>query len=272
MAVLEGEGPRADETIVIGAHYDHLGEERNDEGEPVVYNGANDNASGTAALLEIARILSNRKEKLPRRIVFVAFSGEELGLLGSLHYVDDPPVPLAQTIAMINLDMVGRLQSDTIVAMGTGSSPAMALAAERIAREHGISLLPISFSLPCSDHSPFHAHAVPVIFFATIGGLRDYHRPSDTAEKLNYEGIRRVARMTAGSFPYRKDVTWMRRSPGSGARRCASAAGTTAKSARMRAVFTESTIRPPGRESKSASLTRGPVSGVGSRHATPAAG
>ncbi|HLA84599.1 MAG TPA: M20/M25/M40 family metallo-hydrolase [Thermoguttaceae bacterium] len=197
VAALEGRGPRAEETIVIGAHYDHLGEQHTDDGETIVMNGANDNASGTTALLEVARILSSRKEKLPRRIVFVAFSGEELGLLGSLHYVDHPVVPLDKTIAMINLDMVGRLQDDSLITMGTGCSPMLSDTAERIAREHRLQLLPVRLSLPCSDHAPFHAHGVPVIFFATTAGWGDYHGPSDDAEWLNYNGIRRVSEMTA---------------------------------------------------------------------------
>jgi len=197
VAALEGAGPRAEETIVIGAHYDHLGERCDDDGEPIVYNGANDNASGTAALLEVARILSSRKEKLPRRIVFVAFSGEEQGLLGSLHYVAHPAVPMKKTIAMINLDMVGRLEDDQIMAMGTGSSPALAKMAQRISKKHGLRLLPIPFSWPCSDHAPFYSHMVPVVFFATTGGFRDYHGPGDDAETLDYAGIRRVALITA---------------------------------------------------------------------------
>ncbi|MBN1591557.1 MAG: M20/M25/M40 family metallo-hydrolase, partial [Pirellulales bacterium] len=197
IAVLESQGPRAEETIVIGAHYDHLGEQRDADGEPIVFNGANDNASGTAALLEIARVLSQHKQKLPRRVVFVAFSGEEHGLLGSLHYVGHPPIPLEKTIAMINLDMIGRMEGDQLSAMGTGSSTALFKAAETVAKSHGIQLLPIPGNMPCSDHAPFYSRGVPVIHFLTLVGMQDYHQPSDTAEKLDYPGIRRIAMLAA---------------------------------------------------------------------------
>ncbi|NLE37947.1 MAG: M20/M25/M40 family metallo-hydrolase [Pirellulaceae bacterium] len=197
VAVLEGEGPLAHETIIIGAHYDHLGQRRGENGEEVVYYGANDNASGTAALLEVARILSRRESKLPRRIVFVAFSGEEQGLLGSLHYVNHPPIPLGDTIAMINLDMVGRMEDDYVMVMGTGSSPALAQMTRQTADEHEIGLLSIPSTSPCSDHAPFYSRRIPVVFFCTIGDMRDYHQPTDTADKIYYPGIERVARMTA---------------------------------------------------------------------------
>jgi len=197
VAVLEGEGPRAEETIVVGAHYDHLGEDRDAEGEPVIYNGANDNASGTAAMLEVARMLSKRPKRLPRRIVFVAFSGEEHGLLGSLHWVNHPPVPLKKTIAMINLDMIGRMQGDCVMAMGTGSSPALAKMVKSIGKRHGLKLVLVPGQRACSDHAPFCSHGIPAVHFFTTGGMRDYHRPTDVAEKLNYEGIHRIALVTA---------------------------------------------------------------------------
>lgn len=197
IAALDGEGPLAEQTIVLGAHYDHLGVEHDEDGKPVVYNGANDNASGTAALIEVARILKARKKKLPRRIVFIAFSGEEHGLLGSLHYTAHPLIPLDKTIAMINLDMVGRLEGNRLMAAGTGSSPAMAKTADSLAKKYGLHLLPIPGRIACSDHAPFYSHGIPIIFFCTTGGLRDYHRPSDDAEKINYQGIRRVAQLTA---------------------------------------------------------------------------
>jgi len=197
VAVLEGEGPLAHETIVIGAHYDHLGTRRDKDGDKTTYYGANDNASGTAALLEVARILSQRESRLPRRVVFVAFSGEEHGLLGSLHYVNHPPIRLNDTIAMINLDMVGRMEDNYAMVMGMGSSPALARLTRQTADEHGIGLLPIPSTSPCSDHAPFYSRRVPVVFFCTLGDMRDYHQPTDTADKIHYPGIERIARMTA---------------------------------------------------------------------------
>src|SRR5258708_6965817 len=126
VAFLEGTGPLADETIVVGAHYDHVG--RGGPGSFVpgsneVHNGADDNASGTASLLEVARRLAARHEKLHRRIVFVAFTGEEMGLFGSARYTKEPIFPLESTIAMLNMDMVGRLQNEKLTIFGAGTSP-----------------------------------------------------------------------------------------------------------------------------------------------------
>jgi hypothetical protein len=123
VGVMEGSGPLADETIIIGAHYDHLG--RGDEGtlqvgSKEIHNGADDNASGTAVLLDVARRLAGKK--LPRRIVLIAFTGEERGLLGSGHYVHNALFPLSKTIAMLNMDMVGRLKNDDLTVYGTGTA------------------------------------------------------------------------------------------------------------------------------------------------------
>src|SRR5262249_58623906 len=112
VGVREGAGPLAEETIVVGAHYAHLG--HGGSGSLAffsreIHNGADDNASGTAMVLEMARRLARRPDPLPRRVVFVAFSGEERGLLGSKYYVEHPPSPLASTVLMANFDMVGRL-------------------------------------------------------------------------------------------------------------------------------------------------------------------
>ncbi|MBN2580162.1 MAG: M20/M25/M40 family metallo-hydrolase [Pirellulales bacterium] len=197
VAMLEGAGPLAEETIVVGAHYDHLGVQKNLAGQWEIYNGANDNASGVAVMLETAEILARRPKRLPRRVVFVAFSGEESGLLGSFHYVSDPPVPLEKTIAMINLDMVGSLQGEMLIALGTSTSSRLAKLANRSAKRHQLRLLKIPFVLAGSDHVPFYAHRVPVVFFVTRGGRADYHRPTDDPEKLNYPGMRRIAAVTA---------------------------------------------------------------------------
>ena len=115
VGVLEGEGPLAQETIVLGAHYDHIGRGEFGSRKPnsrEVHNGADDNATGTAAILELARRLTARGQKPARRLVFIGFSGEEKGLVGSKYYVEHPLFPVADTVAMLNFDMIGRLRND----------------------------------------------------------------------------------------------------------------------------------------------------------------
>jgi metal-dependent amidase/aminoacylase/carboxypeptidase family protein len=197
VAMLAGQGPLAEETIVIGAHYDHLGVRKTPNGDTVVYNGANDNASGVAVMLEAAELLARREKKLPRRIVFIAFSGEESGLLGSFYYVSHPLVPLEKTIAMINLDVVGRMEGDILITIGTSTSPALAKLTDKFAKQNQLNLMELPKVFAGSDHVPFYSHRIPVVFFLTQGGRSDYHRPSDDAEKLNYPGMRKIAQTTA---------------------------------------------------------------------------
>jgi hypothetical protein len=197
IGVLEGEGPLADETIVIGAHYDHVGlggEGSLAPGVEAVHNGADDNASGTAALIELARDLAARTTKLPRRLVFIAFTGEERGLIGSARYVKEPIYPLDKTIAMFNMDMVGRLQDDKLTVFGTGTSPRW----EELVKTTGaqqdfqLTLKPDGFGP--SDQSSFYGEKIPVLHFFT-GNHSDYHRPSDDWEKINVPGMLRVIDM-----------------------------------------------------------------------------
>lgn len=197
IAVLEGEGPHADETIVIGAHYDHLGYGGPGAMNPnieEIHNGADDNGSGTVALLEVARRLAQRPEKLPRRIVFIAFTGEERGLLGSAHYVENPLVPLEQTVAMLNMDMVGRLKDNKLIVYGTGTSNLLArLLDEANARyQFDVSKQPSGFGP--SDQTSFYAKQIPVLHFFT-GIHSDYHRPSDDHDKVNIPGMLKIADM-----------------------------------------------------------------------------
>ena len=197
VAVLEGEGPRADETIVIGAHYDHLGSGGGGSlspGSDEIHNGADDNASGTAALIEVARRLATRTEPLPRRIVFIAFTAEERGLIGSARYVRDPAVPLEQTIAMLNMDMVGRLKDEKLIVHGTGTAAALDQLVDRFNETYGFEITKRPSGFGPSDHSSFYAKKVPVLHFFT-GTHRDYHRPSDDFDKVNVPGMRRVAEM-----------------------------------------------------------------------------
>ena len=197
VAVLEGEGPHADETIVVGAHYDHLGlggEGSLAGGAKEIHNGADDNASGTAALVEVARRLAARAEKLPRRVVFLAFTGEERGLVGSARYCREPLVPLDKTIAMLNMDMVGRLADDKLVIQGVDTATEFGPLIDDLAGRYGFKVTKQPGGFGPSDHSSFYPHKVPVMHFFT-GTHNDYHRPSDDYDKINLPGMRRVAEM-----------------------------------------------------------------------------
>ncbi len=195
VGVLEGEGPHADETIVIGAHYDHLGLGGNASLAPgvrEVHNGADDNGSGTTVLIEVARELAGLGKKLPRRIVFIAFTGEERGLVGSARYVRNPLFPLESTVAMLNMDMVGRLDQEKLIIHGTGTADEFDALVDRLGKQHGFAVTKKPGGFGPSDHSSFFAAKIPVLFFFT-GSHKDYHRPSDDFEKLNIPGMRRVA-------------------------------------------------------------------------------
>lgn len=180
-------------TIVFGAHYDHLG--HGEDGNSLhpkkdgsIHNGADDNASGTAALLEMASRLSTKKNKLTNyNYLFVHFSGEELGLLGSKAFVKSTGLDSNSIAYMINLDMVGRLNdsSRALTVGGIGTSPAWAKVLPVLRKNY--KLIPDSSGIGPSDHTSFYNVGVPVLFFFT-GTHRDYHKPSDDADKINYEG------------------------------------------------------------------------------------
>jgi hypothetical protein len=237
VGVLEGNGPLADETIVIGAHYDHLG-----YGGPsslagmktqAIHHGADDNGSGTTTLLELARRFAAQPERAGRRLVFIAFSGEESGLLGSAYYCKNPIFPLEKTVTMVNMDMVGRLRSDKagpwskmlslmtpvsanvfpvlplahaavgvkatdfeprdkLIVYGTGTAKTFDKLVEETNRKHNFRLNKVPGGFGPSDHASFYAKKIPVFFFFT-GDHPDYHRPGDTANKINVEGMARIA-------------------------------------------------------------------------------
>ncbi len=218
IGVLRGNDPLLKkEIIVLGAHYDHLG--RGGSGSLAVnsndiHHGADDNASGTSALIDLARRLSqNRGNK--RTIVFIAFGGEEEGLLGSNYFVNNPTVPLENIVSMINMDMVGRLDDGKLTVGGIGTAeewndlvinkqPYAPVNAMTYSTNSTIVAASATgadsekqkvFNLQLnqdgfgpSDHSSFYGKKIPVLFFFT-GTHRDYHKPSDTAEKINYEGL-----------------------------------------------------------------------------------
>jgi hypothetical protein len=198
VGVLEGAGPLADETIVVGAHYDHLGRGGLLSGSLAflskdIHNGADDNASGTAMILELARRLARRPDPLPRRVVFIAFSGEERGLLGSKHYVEHPLYPLASTVLMANFDMVGRLNDKhELTLYGTGTTPGLDTLVDALGKSGGFTVKKIADGHGPSDQESFYLKNIPVLF-AFTGNHRDYHRPSDDTERINFPGMARIA-------------------------------------------------------------------------------
>jgi hypothetical protein len=222
IGILEGVDPTLKaEAIVIGAHYDHLG--RGGAGslaarDGEIHHGADDNASGVAGMLELARIFTSQRPKPQRTIIFIAFSGEEEGLLGSNYYVNHPVIPLANTVAMFNMDMIGRLKANKLIIGGVGTAQEwrglIEEAQKRIATTESlvagtdrlaaiINVFPKSFDLTLtedgfgpSDHSSFYAKKIPVLFFWT-GTHEDYHKPSDTADKINYTDQVRIVWLVA---------------------------------------------------------------------------
>jgi hypothetical protein len=193
-AVLPGEGPLADEAIVLGAHYDHLGygsQSTLPSKRGPIYHGADDNASGVAVVLEVARALALRPQRLRRSVVVILFTGEEWGFWGSSHYVNDPIVPLAKTAAMINLDMVGRLREDALTVNSVGTGSGFGALLDQINRPYGFHLTKVAGASGRSDQASFYAKRVPNIHFFT-GKHPDYHRPTDTFPKVNIPGMRRI--------------------------------------------------------------------------------
>ncbi|PYO02620.1 MAG: aminopeptidase [Candidatus Rokuibacteriota bacterium] len=184
-----------DEAIVIGAHYDHLG--RGGEGSlapdktGTIHPGADDNASGTAAVLGLARAFA-AAGGAPRTLIFVTFAGEEMGLLGSAHYVRQPALPLDRTVLMVNLDMVGRLRNDKVFIGGADSATGLRPIVDEAARGLGLTLQLRGDPFSPSDHTSFYAAGRPVLFLFT-GAHGDYHRPTDTWEKINAPGLATVA-------------------------------------------------------------------------------
>src|SRR6266568_1248581 len=244
VGILPGSDPKLkDEAIVLGAHYDHLG--RGGEGslaprEGEIHHGADDNASGVAGLIELARFFAFQQPRPRRTIVFIAFSGEEEGLIGSNYYVNHPIVPLASTVAMINMDMIGRMKENKLIVGGMGTAQEWrpeidsANSAEQmkvttagmsgagvqatipsvagvtlpiVVAANGKPIVSVEYPQPFaltlnedgygpSDHSSFYAKQIPVLFFWT-GTHDDYHKPSDTADKINYQDEARVVAFVA---------------------------------------------------------------------------
>ncbi len=194
--------PRADaETIVIGAHYDHLGRggagssmsRSGEEGQ--IHHGADDNGSGTAFVLELAAALADeralRPELFTRNLVFALWSGEEIGLIGSAAFCENPPVDLGKVAAYINADMVGRLRENKLTVQGVGSSKTWRRLLEKKNVAAGFNLVLQDDPYLPTDTTSFYPKRIPVLNFFT-GAHEDYHRPTDTADKLDYEGLARI--------------------------------------------------------------------------------
>jgi aminopeptidase YwaD len=184
------------EYIIIGAHYDHLGWGSQGSMVPdvsAIHHGADDNASGTAGMLELAQKFSANRDQIERSIVFMAFGAEELGLIGSQYYVENPTIPNEQITAMINLDMIGRMQNNELTIFGVGTSPVWGSVIESSSYYEDFTVRTNPDGFGPSDHASFYAKGIPVLFFHT-GLHEDYHRPSDTADKINYEGIEDIVK------------------------------------------------------------------------------
>ncbi|MBC6492744.1 M20/M25/M40 family metallo-hydrolase [Flavihumibacter stibioxidans] len=187
-------------TIILGAHYDHLGygEDGNSmirNGSPAIHNGADDNASGTAALIELARMMKKDRSK-KSNYLFIAFSAEELGLFGSKYYTENATLPMGNVSYMINMDMVGRLNdsSHSLTIGGYGTSPVWSGTFSSISDSRYFKIKFDSSGTGPSDHSSFYRKDIPVLFFFT-GLHTDYHKPGDDSEKINYEGQYRIVQL-----------------------------------------------------------------------------
>ncbi|UCF77737.1 MAG: M28 family peptidase [Candidatus Eiseniibacteriota bacterium] len=198
VGILEPQVSQVKEYVVVGAHFDHLGQggQFSLTKEGGIHSGADDNASGTAGMLELARIFAARRELLKRGIIFVGFNAEELGVLGSTFYVDHPAVPLDRTVFMLNLDTVGRMKDNKVFAAGTGSSPILDGLVKRANAELSLSIESSESGFGPSDHYPFYGSDIPVLFFFT-GAHGDYHKVSDDWDKVNVEGVASIVRLAA---------------------------------------------------------------------------
>ena len=182
---------KTSEYVIIGAHYDHLGRGDSNSLAPSqighIHPGADDNASGTAGVLELARLFAPMKGQLDRGILFMSFSGEELGLLGSAEWVKDPTLPLEKCVAMLNMDMIGRIKDNKVYIGGVGTGSTFKTILEQAQKQKQEPNFKIEYSAggySASDHTSFVAKKIPVLFF--FSGLHsDYHKPSDTWDKIN---------------------------------------------------------------------------------------
>jgi hypothetical protein len=201
LANVVGRTGSGEEWMVVGAHYDGLGvggAGTPDEGQ--AFLGADDNASGVAALVRIARALAARKD-LQRAVYVVAFSGEELGTLGSQWFVEHPPADLSKAVAMLNMDCVGRLEQNKLIVFGTGTAEEFESILKGVNLGFGFDFAPNSGGPGASDQTPFFGKGIPVLHFFS-GAKPEYHRPGDRIELLNFEGLAKVADYVAEVAAY----------------------------------------------------------------------
>lgn len=196
-ALLPGSDPLLrTQVVVVGAHYDHVGRSgygtMDQEMSGLVHPGADDNASGTAGVLELARRLAAHPAR--RSVLFVNFGAEELGLLGSRYLVEHPSVPLDSVVVMVNLDMVGRMRGNTVIVQGVGDPALRALLDSAAAATAGVRLSVSRWSDGRSDHASFAARGVPALHFFT-GYHVDYHQVGDTPARINVAGLERVVEL-----------------------------------------------------------------------------
>lgn len=194
IGVVEGEGPHANETVIIGGHYDHLGMGgfgSNAPGRNEIHNGADDNATGTAAVIELARRFAQADKKPARRLVFICFTAEEMGLIGAYHYVENPLFPLNDTIAMVNFDMIGWLRDQKLTLYNWNTSPELSSLLDNANAGIGLELFKPERGFGGSDHLPFNGIRIPNTFIHT--GTNDvYHTPEDDFGLINCEGALQV--------------------------------------------------------------------------------
>lgn len=202
VAMIPGASPEVgQEVVILGAHYDHLGLGGDGSLAPderVVHNGADDNASGTAALMEAARLIMDSGRPPARSLLFIAFTGEEKGLWGSAHYAREPILPLERTVAMINMDMVGRLRDNTLTVYGTGTAEEWPSLLDKVneGQPEPFVIAPIADGFGPSDHSSFYGEGIPVLMLFT-NTHADYHRPQDDWWLINPGGMERIATFAA---------------------------------------------------------------------------
>ncbi len=203
VGMLKGNDPvLQNEVIVIGAHYDHLGMGGANSGSLMpdtvaVHNGADDNGSGTVGLLELAQAFAAERAELKRSILFIAFTGEEMGLLGSAYFVNNPTIDLDRVVTMANMDMIGRLTNRKLIVYGTGTSPGFEEMAVRHNADSTFDLRPVKDGFGPSDQSSFYGKNIPVFHFFT-DLHSDYHRPQDDADLINYDGMVQVLQYVDG--------------------------------------------------------------------------
>lgn len=188
-----------DEYVVIGAHFDHLGRHTFGALDPqagdAIRPGADDNASGTAAVMELARLFAERPAR--RSIIFAAFSGEELGLLGSQHFVTNPPVPVSQMTTMVNFDMVGRMRDGRLIIYGVATADDFGAVIDSANVNVGLSIRAVGDGFGPSDHASFYARDIPVLHFFT-DLHEDYHRATDLPDRINVAGLGQVVELAEG--------------------------------------------------------------------------